>query len=49
MDEYVKQMIDRQGMRRPLQSALRYDVWVASETIALEMEASGACTRNYQP
>lgn len=47
MDEYVKQMIDRHGMRRPLQSALRYDVWVASETIALEMEASGACTRNY--
>lgn len=46
-DEYVTRLVDRTGMRKALQKAERYDVWVAAETIALELEASGTYTRNY--
>jgi hypothetical protein len=47
MDEYVKQKIERKGMRRPLSASARYEVWLAVETLALEMGSAGTCTRNY--
>lgn len=47
MDEYVTRVIDRRGMRKPLSAELRYEVWMAQESIALEMEAGGAYTRNF--
>ncbi|PKL08975.1 MAG: hypothetical protein CVV51_06125, partial [Spirochaetae bacterium HGW-Spirochaetae-7] len=47
MDEYVTRLMDRKGMRKSLQKSDRYALWVAAETIALELEASGTCTRNY--
>jgi len=46
-DEYVTRLMDRTGMRKALQKTDRYDVWVAAETIALELEAGGTYTRNY--
>lgn len=46
-DAYVTRLIDRAGMRRALQKSDRYDVWVAVEAMALELEAAGTYTRNY--
>jgi hypothetical protein len=47
MDEYVDRMIERKGMQKPLSKALRGEVWVAVEALALELEGSGRYTRNY--
>jgi hypothetical protein len=47
MEEYVTHLMDRKGMRKALPKAARYSAWVASESIALEMEAAGSYTRNY--
>jgi superfamily I DNA/RNA helicase len=47
MEEYVSHLMDRKGMRKALPKAARYSAWVAAESIALEMEATGSYTRNY--
>ena len=47
MEEYVTHLMDRKGMRKALPKAARYSAWVASESMALEMEAIGSYTRNY--
>ena len=47
MLDYVTEMIDRKGMKRPIPRLGRLAVWAAVESIAAEMEATLQYSRNY--